>query len=716
MSSILKSFFPDKNFAVKYSSNSEYIIDRIKQTEMIMSYYLDNIPSYGDKMGNFRSDSISERSVSKDIFNISANKAKFDYMQAEFFILSRLTATEESGGFISFEYIKDLFNLSELEMFALFASIMPYVDVKYIKLFTYLQDDYNRTYPTYDLVLKLFYFVNDVSDIPDFYNVKKALKDKLSLLCFDEGEILKIDKGLYEFILSNGENIGDEKGISLYFPKKPEPLLAMDDIAQKICYTSRNIKSNKTIYYYMYGAESSGKKTQVKRFSDLMNMNIVMVDIKKVNRDNEASFIKSITMACRVATIYQGALCFTNLDFLQNDNSDNLRIEEYIIDKSGKFVNTVFLLSTKELNDKSFSENKFWVDIKMRDLTKEESIILWDKCIENLSLEEDVKGYELANKFQFTAGQIMGTMTVAQKESVWNQKGSLSKKELYKCAYTQIVHNLSKKADLIYAKYTWDQLILADDQKEMLKNACDQIKYKHIVYNKWGMDKRLSYGRGVSMLFAGPPGTGKTMGAQVVANELDIEIYKVDLSQIVSKYIGETEKNLNELFNEAKKSNVILFFDETDAILGKRTEVKDSHDKNANLETSYLLQKMEEYDGITVMTTNYLENIDSAFFRRISYVIHFPFPKPESREKIWRNMFPQEMPLSPDIDFHYLANQFEIAGGNIKNIAVSAAFLAAKSTGVVKMEHILKALKYELTKQGKNMLKEDFGEHAYLIK
>ena len=169
------------------------------------------------------------------------------------------------------------------------------------------------------------------------------------------------------------------------------------------------------------------------------------------------------------------------------------------------------------------------------------------------------------------------------------------------------------------------------------------------------------------------------------------------------------------MFNEAKKSNVILFFDETDAILGKRTEVKDAHDKNANLETAYLLQKMEEYDGITVMTTNYKENIDSAFFRRISYVIHFTFPDARARREIWRGIFPADTPLG-EVDFEYLANQFEITGGSIKNIALVASFMAARNGEAVGMGHIVRAVKYEMAKQGKIMLREDYGEYGYLLK
>ena len=319
----------------------------------------------------------------------------------------------------------------------------------------------------------------------------------------------------------------------------------------------------------------------------------------------------------------------------------------------------------------------------------------------------------MANKFTFTPAQIVGTGQRAAGEA--RLHGPLGRQDVTRAAYHQVSHKLGEHATLIYARHTWDQLVLGQQEKEMLRMACDQVRYQHVVYDKWGFDKRLAYGKGVSMLFAGPPGTGKTMAAQVVASDLGIEMYKVDLSQVVSKYIGETEKNLNQVFNEAKKSNVILFFDETDAILGKRTEVKDSHDKNANLETAYLLQKMEEYDGITVMTTNYKENIDSAFFRRISYVIHFSFPDEKARRAIWKGIFPQEAPLGEDVDLDYLARQFSITGGSIKNIALVAAFMAARKDVPVGMEHILRATQFEMAKQGKIMLREDYGEYGYLL-
>ena len=214
------------------------------------------------------------------------------------------------------------------------------------------------------------------------------------------------------------------------------------------------------------------------------------------------------------------------------------------------------------------------------------------------------------------------------------------------------------------------------------------------------------------VLHPGPPGTGKTMGAQVIASELMLEIYKIDLSQVISKYIGETEKNLRELFDEAKYSNAILFFDETDALFGKRSEVKDAHDKYANIEVAFLLQKMEEYDGITVLATNYMKNIDEAFLRRIQFIIHFPFPDAQHREKLWQGIFPGETPLADDIDYNYLGKKFEVSGGSIKNMAVYAAFLAAERKCPVGMSEIITAARFEMKKSGKVLVQEEFPEYT----
>lgn len=213
-------------------------------------------------------------------------------------------------------------------------------------------------------------------------------------------------------------------------------------------------------------------------------------------------------------------------------------------------------------------------------------------------------------------------------------------------------------------------------------------------------------------MFTGQPGTGKTMAAEVLAAELGVEILKIDLSQIISKYIGETEKNLRQLFDQAASANAILFFDEADALLGKRSDVKDAHDRYANTETAYLLQKMEEYPGITILATNLRQNMDAAFVRRLRFIIDFPFPEDEDRLRIWQAVWPSEVPLGPDVDLAVIARQFRLAGGSIRNVALAAAFLAAEQSEPVSMRHLMQATKREFQKMGRLINEEEYRRYG----
>lgn len=265
------------------------------------------------------------------------------------------------------------------------------------------------------------------------------------------------------------------------------------------------------------------------------------------------------------------------------------------------------------------------------------------------------------------------------------------------------------------AAYTWDDVVLPPAQKGLMRRACGHIRHQHRVYCEWGFDRKISYGRGLSILFAGAPGTGKTMCAQVMANQLNMEMYKINISQIVSKYIGETEKNLQAVFSEAKRSSCIIFFDECDALFGKRSEVKDSHDRNVNVEVAYLLQQIEEYDGVCILATNLIGNIDEAFMRRITYVIRFPFPDPAMRAEIYRRTIPADAPVSEDIDWDFLARRFELSGGHIKNIVLAGAFMAAGEGEPISMAHLLRAAVSEMKKNDIVVVREELREYADLL-
>ncbi len=252
---------------------------------------------------------------------------------------------------------------------------------------------------------------------------------------------------------------------------------------------------------------------------------------------------------------------------------------------------------------------------------------------------------------------------------------------------------LDDLAERIDARACWDDLILPPAPRNTLRQIAAHLRQRARVYEDWGFAQRGGGGLGVSALFCGESGTGKTLAAEVLARELELDMYRIDLSAIVSKYIGETEKNLRRVFDAAEQSGAILLFDEADALFGKRSEVKDSHDRYANIEVSYLLQRMEAYRGLAVLTSNMKSGLDRAFHRRLRFIVNFPFPDLALREAIWRRAFPEKVPLA-DIDFAKLA-RLSLPGGNIRNIALNAAFLAAESDQPVGMAHLLRAAQSE---------------------
>jgi SpoVK/Ycf46/Vps4 family AAA+-type ATPase len=235
----------------------------------------------------------------------------------------------------------------------------------------------------------------------------------------------------------------------------------------------------------------------------------------------------------------------------------------------------------------------------------------------------------------------------------------------------------------------------------MLQEMVASVRGRPLVLEQWGVGRKLASSAAVMALFAGDPGTGKTMAAEVMAAELGLDMYKIDLSTVISKYIGETEKNLERIFSEAESSNAILFFDEADSIFGKRSEVKDAHDRYANIEISYLLQRMEAYDGITILATNLRANLDDAFTRRLQFLVDFPFPDAGYRLRIWQTLFPPDVPCESQLDFNFLAHRFKLAGGNIRNIIIGATYLAAADGGQVTMNHLLHSTRREMQKMGR---------------
>jgi hypothetical protein len=323
---------------------------------------------------------------------------------------------------------------------------------------------------------------------------------------------------------------------------------------------------------------------------------------------------------------------------------------------------------------------------------------------------------DVAAKFRLSMGQIVEAAEVARLAAGARGVEVPEPADLDLGARQASSSRLGELAARLPPGYRWEDLVVPQRQRELLQSISAYLRHRDRVLSEWGYEKTVARTQGLKVLFAGESGTGKTMAAQVLAAELGLEIFRVDLATTVSKYIGETEKNLDRIFGAAEGSNAILFFDEADALFGKRSEVGDSHDRYANIEVAYLLQKMEGYPGAVILATNFRSNIDDAFARRLDFVIDFPFPEAEDRLRIWGRMLPEEAPLADDIELGFLAEKFKLSGGAIRNCSLAAAFQAADDDGPIAMRHLIRAVAQEYSKLGRLTLEADFERYHEVIR
>lgn len=327
-----------------------------------------------------------------------------------------------------------------------------------------------------------------------------------------------------------------------------------------------------------------------------------------------------------------------------------------------------------------------------------EQITLWHHALGSSAKRLNGQIQRLVSQFNLSADTIYAASAQVMNDGAGMSDEDIGARLWETCRYSAR-QRLDELAQRIEPIATWQDLVLPEAQLQALHHIVAHVRQRLRVYDTWGFRSKSARGLGISALFSGVSGTGKTMASEVLANELNLDLYRIDLSQVVSKYIGETEKNLRRVFDVAEYSGAVLLFDEADALFGKRSEVKDSHDRHANIETSYLLQRMEEYSGLAVLTTNMKKALDQAFLRRIRFYIQFPFPDTEQRTEIWRRIFPVNTPVN-DLQLEQLA-RLNVAGGNIRNVAMNAAFLAADADSAVCMSHLLQAVRSEYAKMEK---------------
>ncbi|MEG0793185.1 MAG: ATP-binding protein [Lachnospiraceae bacterium] len=611
-------------------------------------------------------------------------------------ILQKSKASKEINIFLALPYLLDCFVCDSLETDIILLALLPEIDKSYQKIYLMLSDGESS-----HCTLQIVYDVLQIDFTKRHVILQHIhMESKLGLFFLksftevsEPERLLVLNKSVIHFVLNRMYNT-EYATWYLQIYKPNEENIILHDV-QKI--DTQFEKSDLPVLWNIYGKEGTGRKSNIKQYANINGCEIHFMNMQTFMEDGQDKW-KEIVWNCLV---FDGILC------LETNQQDPCDAQEFHrrISHILSYCHEIFVVSTKPLELTKMEETIRYVFIDMPYDYRKYSNTLWqsiglDRKIDSQVLEE------LAGKYVFTPGKM--------KEAIQYAKNG-SREELLKSCKLCVQHKLGDKAEKVERLYSFEDLILPQHSKQLIQMACDQVRYRSRIYEEWGFNRKIAYGTGTAMVFAGPPGTGKTMAAQVVADILSMDLYRVDLTSIVSKYVGETEKNLKEIFIEAQKSMSILFFDEADVIFSKRTEMKEAQDKYNNMEAAFLLQKMEEYQGISILATNFLQNFDEAFKRRMKFIIDFPLPNISSREQLWNSVFPTEMPIEEALDYKYLASAFELTGSEIKNVAVSAAFIAASQQERVKMKHILTAIKNEYMKLGKMLNKADFGEYYYLL-
>ena len=647
------------------------------------------------------------------------------------YIADRVQATKSAGGELRIERLKETFSLDRTELFAVLMALAVQIDRRYERIFGFLQDDVSKPAPTVGLLCALVgrvtpregseetipqpidermytYFFVRAEDRNDLHSplVLQPLMKKLLMGIPDEGRPFSAIFQMYE----------EKDEIPLFFDESYEKLSFTLSRERSGVFPGRGMSPGESTVYL--GNEDGDTVLHLLfRYCSGEGEKLYVLDLRqllKLKEDLRQAVLSELFLRLK---IYNGMLA---VRLTADDIADIV-----IPDESGLGLSTlldticrtvapkfVFLFGEKEEPGELASLSVPF--LRIPDATAELRSKIWAYFLnaeDDIRVGDEVNVPDLADCYEIPYGKVQKVIGHAAANARMARESVISKRLILESLRQLNQVDFSGLATYVNPAYTWDDITITEPQKAIMKTACDRYRLRNRIGEGWGLKRKNAYGNGVSILLYGPPGTGKTMAAQVIANELTLPLYRVDISQISSKYIGETEKNLAVIFAAAAKANVILFFDEADALFSKRTSVGDSHDKYANSETAYLLQKIEEYDGMSILSTNYYNNFDDAFVRRITYSVHMEQPDKKTRYSLWTTILPSTTPKAKNVDYRFLADKFELSGSNIKAILFNAAYMAGAENKPIGMKHIVRAMEYEFNKLGKLVNNSDFGKY-----
>jgi hypothetical protein len=646
-------------------------------------------------------------------------------------IQERRKAGLKETGYLALASLSGLFQLTRFEEQCLMICLAPEIDRKYEKLYAYLQDDVTRKKPSVDLIFTLLCSTLEerIAARPVFDPRSPLIKYRL-IEAVNEPEpsaallskTLRLDDRIAGFLLGFGLiDARLEHPAQLILPSADRCSSPHDDLRERMRnYINTHLSGaridRRSILFYLWGPQESGKRSLVRSLCADLQIPLLSADMEKIPDLPLPDFG---LLLGREALLQQGAICLDHYDRLMTGENSSSGNSGLFIENIVTFSRLIFITGARRPNRAGFPDRSSFIELEFPAPGIVERRGMWQQSFGlNNSISHEIDMDELAGKFRFTQGQVQHVLAVAADLAMWRSPDNalITEEDIHNASRLLSTGNLEPFAAKTIPKYTWSDMVLTRDMRTQLMEICSMVKYRQVVFGQWGYDDKFSLGKGINALFSGPSGTGKTMASEIIANELNLDMYKIDLSQVVSKYIGETEKNLHRIFEEAQMCNAILFFDEADALFGKRSEVRDAHDRYANMEIAYLLQQMEEYAGIVIMATNLRGNMDDAFARRMHFIVEFPFPDEPNREKIWRTVFPKSAPIAEDIDFPFLARQFRLSGGNIRNISLGSACLAAADGKTITMCHLIHSVRREYQKMGRLCVEGDFGKYYELLR
>ncbi|HEX8558846.1 MAG TPA: ATP-binding protein [Pyrinomonadaceae bacterium] len=667
----------------------------------------------------------------------SADAARLEELDAEASALrseidERATAGARGGVFLALPHLSRLFGLTPFETRAVVVCLAVEADLRYEKLFAFLQDDVTRKRPSVELVMRL------LCDSPgERLRARASFTPQATLfrariLC-DAGDadaprparLLRLDARVADYLLGTG-GVTPEVARCVREAPPAEALSALrwdDELKGRLLrllgeHLRRLPAGARRLVLHFHGPAGTGKKTLAAALCKESGVRLLVVDLRRVLEQGE-DFEEALRSVMREAVLRPAALYLENADDLLAGDEDKVAARRETLARAVEdFSWLTFVAGRKEWEAAGEFGAQHFLSVGLPAPDAGQRLGLWRALAADDSRFAGVNEWEaLSARFRLTPAQIRAALAAAGDYAHLREGAgaAAAPADLYRACRAQSNQRLGALARKLALRHDWPDLILPPDARAQLAELCAQMRRRETVYGEWGFERRLSLRRGLCALFYGPPGTGKTMAAEIIARELQLDAYKIDLSTVVSKYIGETEKNLSRIFEEAETSNAILFFDEADAIFGKRSEVRDAHDRYANIETAYLLQRVEEFDGVVILATNLRENIDEAFFRRVGVAVEFPFPGEADRRRIWQRHFPEAAPVADDVDFNFLASRLRIAGGAIKNIVVGAAFMAADGSGRIGMRHLIRAARREYEKVGRVCTESEFAPYHALL-